>query len=398
MVECCTGIGLYIHVPFCFRKCRYCDFYSVAVDYRDRGFAGTASDYAGAVARELGLYLEMMRGERGELPRLTSIYLGGGTPTVLGGEALARIIGEARAAFPTVDEKLEVTVEANPDSVDTDLLRQLSRAGVNRVSLGVQSFNPQILRTLGRVHTGEQALDAYRMIRGAGFDNVSLDLMLGLPGQTRELLEEDLRQAVALSPEHVSAYLLKVEPGTPFHRDLEAGELTVPDEDQAAEIYSRAVKYLKEAGYHHYEISNLARTGRESRHNLIYWENREYLGLGPAAHSSLREEGRLVRRANVSDLGEYLRRLSSGELPIESVERVDRELEMAETMFLGLRRMAGIRPGEFESRFGQTIEEVYPGVLERLTASGLIIGDEAGIRLTGRGILLANEVFIAFLP
>jgi oxygen-independent coproporphyrinogen-3 oxidase len=236
------------------------------------------------------------------------------------------------------------------------------------------------------------------MIREAGFDNVSLDLMLGLPGQEPGTLRDDLEQAVELNPEHISAYLLKIEPGTPFYRDFEAGRLSVPDEDQAAELYSLAVEYLKEAGYGHYEISNLARPGRESRHNLTYWANGEYLGLGPAAHSSLREAGRLVRRANAPDLGDYLRRLSAGELPLESAEPVDRETEMAETVFLGLRRMAGIKPGEFEDRFGQTIDEVYPGVIGRLSGSGLLIEDEAGVRLTGRGILLANEVFIAFLP
>ena len=406
------GIGLYIHIPFCRQKCHYCDFYSLPLGIpggiEDSGPGGEAgrlfSFYRQALWRELDLYLELLPQQRGSLPVLKSIYLGGGTPTVLGGEMLAEIIERCRSAFPAGQDLPETTVEANPGTFSRNDLGCLREAGVNRISLGVQSLNPRLLETLGRQHTRDQALAAIAEVREAGFKNVNLDLMLGLPGQTADLLRQDLEQIAALSPEHLSAYLLKVEPATPLYQRLRAGELSLPCDEEAADMYQTAVAALEAAGYQHYEISNFARGSHQCRHNLIYWANQEYLGLGPAAHSALRlragsaDGGALVRRENLPDLGKYAEKVGMGEFPLASEETVTREWEMAETMFLGLRRTTGVEFGEFESRFGKTIDEVYPGVISRLSRAGLVFRDEAGVRLTKNGRLLANEVFMAFLP
>lgn len=394
-------IGLYIHVPFCLSKCRYCDFYSIPLEQRVPVLDRDVSSYIEALFKELELNMKSLAAERGGAPGLRSIYLGGGTPTLLGGETLSGIVDRCRSAFPAeqFEPGMEITVEANPDTVKLADLRLLRQAGVNRLSLGVQSFDPETLLKLGRRHTREHSLKAYRIAREAGVDNVSLDLMLGLPGQSWPILRDDLEQVIGLSPEHVSAYLLKLEEGTPLYRDFEKGLLEIPSDDETAEMYLYTVKRLQEAGYHQYEISNFARPGRESRHNLIYWANEEYLGLGPAAHTALRgRDGVMERRANPRDLREYLRRLAGGELPAGSVETVSREWEMAETMFLGLRRTAGIEFADFQRRFGQTIDEVYPGVIERLVSAGLAVRSGKGIQLTAGGMLLSNEVFVAFLP
>lgn len=406
------SIGLYIHVPFCWQKCHYCDFYSLPLGRQNPGgggenrssrrIEGLFSLYRQALWRELDLYLELLPLQRGSLPRLKSIYLGGGTPTVLGGEMLAEIIERCRAAFPPGEEPPETTVEANPGTFNRNDLRCLREVGVNRISLGVQSFNPRLLETLGRQHSREQALAALEKVREAGFTNINLDLMLGLPGQTIELLKDDLEQITALFPEHLSAYLLKVEPATPLHQRLRAGELILPSEEEAAEMYLTTAAVLEAAGYRQYEISNFACDGYQSKHNLIYWSNQEYLGLGPAAHSALRAGsaagGALVRRENLADLEKYAEKVGMGEFPLASEEVVTREWEIAETMFLGQRTTAGVKFEEFKSRFGKTIDEVYPGVISRLSQAGLLFRDSTGVRLTKNGQLLANEVFIAFLP
>ncbi|MBN1641412.1 MAG: radical SAM family heme chaperone HemW [Anaerolineae bacterium] len=383
------AIGLYVHVPFCRHKCAYCDFVSYA------GLESLHAPYLAAVREEMA-WARAAVVEAGA--RAGTLYVGGGTPTVLPAEDLAALIGAARASFG-LDADAEVTVEANPGTVSQATLRALRAAGVNRLSLGVQSFHDHVLGLLGRVHDAAEARDAVRAARDAGIENLSLDLMFGLPGQTMSGWREDVRQALALAPAHLSLYALTVEAGTPLAAWIDAGTLPAPDEDLAAEMYEWAEGALGQAGLVHYEISNWALPGCACRHNLVYWRNEPYLGLGAGAHSWW--DG--VRRANLPDPRAYVDAIRAGRAPVAEQERIDRALEMGETMMMGLRLLEeGVSMARFEARYGLPLEEVYGAEIAHLVARGLLERAPAGaperIRLTERGHLLGNQVFAAFLP
>lgn len=341
--------GLYVHVPFCVRKCPYCDFYSVP----DRTRAGA---YVDAVLDELKNYGE----------NFDTVFIGGGTPTSIGSE-LVRLC----EALPKADE---FTVEANPGTVDLELLKALKAAGANRLSLGVQSFNDNELRALGRIHTAAQAEEAFRTARRAGFDNINVDLMLATPYQTVDSVKKSLDKIRALSPDHVSAYSLIIEENTPFYE----AELTLPDEDEEREIYWLVHDTLESRGLRQYEISNFARPGMECRHNVKYWTLAPYVGVGAAAYSYYR--GR--RYGNVPDIAAYLRGEGRG---IDGETVSDGEL-LRERFWLGLRMTEGIAyNGEFPKEVG------------KLTKEGLLEPADGKIRLTKKGIDLANLVFMEFV-
>jgi oxygen-independent coproporphyrinogen-3 oxidase len=387
--------GVYVHLPFCRHKCAYCDFNS----------------YAGGEAL-FAPYLAALQGEARAAARLCgasapqTLYVGGGTPTVLPAADLAALIEELRQVFKLA-AGAEITVEANPGTVDVEALRALRRAGVGRLSLGVQSFDEAMLRTLERIHDAEGARQAVRDARAAGFVHsgrapgaLNLDLILGLPGQTLAAWQADLRQALALAPEHLSLYALTIEPGTPLAARIRAGALPAPDDDRAADMFEWAEEVLARAGYVHYEISNWARPGCECRHNLIYWRNEPYLGLGAGAHSWW--AGR--RWSNLRRPADYIRAVESGQPPVAEGETIDRALEMGETMMMGLRLLQeGVSAARFARRFGRSLEEVYRAEIGRLCARGLLErrppdGPLQRIRLTRRGHLLGNQVFAEFLP
>ncbi|MCL6634961.1 MAG: radical SAM family heme chaperone HemW [Peptococcaceae bacterium] len=375
--------GLYIHVPFCLRKCHYCDFVSYPYD----------EDAAGEFLRSLGLEIDLY----GDLLSpgekvFSSVFIGGGTPTCLPAGSLSAVLERAGRTF-TIPAGSEVTVEANPGTVDARKLKELRAAGVNRLSLGVQSFDDRLLGVLGRVHSAAEAVAAYSAAREAGFDNVNVDLIFGIPGQGEADWERTLRQAAFLGPDHVAAYSFQVEEGTPLALSLERGEISPCSEEMELAMYHLAMDFLKSKGYSHYEISNFARPGRESKHNLGYWHNGPYLGLGPAAHSYL--AGR--RHANEAALERYAGRLKKGELPVAEVEEIITETEMAETMFMGLRLLKGVSLRDFERRFGRRAEDVYAVEVNRLAGSGLVEMREGYLRLTEKGLPLANEVFKAFV-
>ncbi|NPV26866.1 MAG: radical SAM family heme chaperone HemW [Firmicutes bacterium] len=378
------SIALYIHIPFCLRKCQYCDFYSIPVESQD------IDGFIQALRRELGLYAAQLPEEK---RRLQSVYLGGGTPTCLSTRNLACLLDDCRQRFDWLPEA-EVTIEANPGTLDQAKLEYLLAAGVNRLSLGVQTFDDRLLRNIGRIHSAEQAIEAYEMASQAGFANINLDLMYGLPGQTLADWESTVKLALEMAPAHLSAYSLKIEPGTPFGERYARGELCLPDEDEEAAMYKIIIDQAVNHGYVHYEISNFARPGREARHNLTYWLNQEYLGVGPAAHSYVGG----VRWANLADLDAYRATLASGLLPIAERETITPELERAETMFLGLRLLRGVSRSEWWQRFGLTLEEAYPTVIPRLLAQGLLSDHGDRLALTRRGLFIANDVFAAFLP
>ncbi len=373
--------GLYIHIPFCERKCPYCDFNTYA------GMTALYERFTRALVREI-----RREGER-RRARVRTIFLGGGTPTVLEPDQLARILEAVRESFD-VAEDAEITCEANPGTVDRARFTALRELGVNRLSLGAQSFNDEELRFLGRIHGVADIYRAVEAARAASFDNLNLDLIYGLPRQVSAAWEHSLREAVALAPEHLSCYALTVEEGTPLARWVADGQVPAPDDDVQADLYDRAREALAAAGYVHYEISNWAQPGRMCGHNLIYWRNEPYLGVGPGAHScDLRRRWWTVRSPHV-----YIRRVEAGESTEDGQEVLDEETVMGETMMLGLRLLQeGVSRARFRARFGRDVVEVYGPTVARLEALGLLEVTEASIRLTPRAYPIANRVLVEFI-
>jgi len=370
--------SLYIHIPFCRAKCSYCDFNSYA------GLETLFEDYTLALIREV---------ELAETASIQTVYVGGGTPTVLPLEHLAQILQAASSALET---DAEVSIEANPGTVDQGALAHLQALGVTRLSLGVQSFDERDLRLLGRVHTVAEAHHAFRRARAAGFDNINLDLIYGLPGQSRSSWRKTLEQALALRPEHLSLYALAVEEGTPLAAGVALGTIPSPEPDLAAEMYEYTQDATATAGYEHYEISNWAGSDRfRCRHNLVYWRNEPYLGIGAGAHSWA--GGR--RWANVAAPAEYVARLGDGRSPVDSEEAIEPALEMGETMMMGLRLVdVGVEFGRFRERFGVDLREHFADELAELRELGLVVTDHDRVKLTERGRLLGNQAFLRFLP
>jgi oxygen-independent coproporphyrinogen-3 oxidase len=393
-------ISLYVHVPFCATKCPYCDFNTYA------RIESLVPEYVAALSSELRAWGALLG-----RPRVATVFYGGGTPSYLPAGALSSIAGAVRDSFAVVTGA-EVTAEANPDDCTPERLSAIRAAGVNRLSIGVQSLDDRLLAVLGRRHDSKQAFRSYRSAREAGFTNVSIDLMYGLPGQTTAQWEATVDLAAGLEADHVSMYALAVEPGTPFAADVKEGRLPEPDADLAADMYEHAMESMGALGFRHYEISNWARPGRESRHNLAYWRNDAYLGVGPGAHSHLAG----LRFAVVKPPRDYVRRAGAlgrqsharaswpeavatmrGVGLFESVEEVSPQLEMAESMMMGLRLDTGIDARAFASRFGTTLDAAYRPEIADLTRLGLLVSDLDGIRLTRRGRLLGNEVFERFV-
>ncbi len=368
--------GLYIHFPFCMHKCHYCDF----VSFPDRQSEGER--YVDA------LILEMQEYSGAELD---TVYLGGGTPTALAPELLARVLSAVRRFFVLADN-CEITVEANPGTCDEAAFSKLKEAGVNRISLGVQSLCDEELRLLGRIHSAEDAKNAVFAARRAGIKNISLDLMFSIPGQTRDSLLATLKEMTALSPEHVSCYSLMLCEGTPMHAAAERGELSLPDEDEDRERYRMITEYLASCGYGRYEISNYAKEGKISRHNSKYWSREPYIGLGVAAHSFYKN----CRYENPDTLAEYYLRVEKKERP--QGESLTAEDAMSEFMFLGLRRTdVGVSRQDFALAFGQNLDDIFGEIVQKLCRLGLLTDNGDSICLTDRGIDVSNSVFCEFL-
>ena len=380
-----TQWGIYAHIPYCVKKCAYCDFISSAVGKDTRA---EMEDYAAALRAEILREVPPLRARWGDA---ATVYLGGGTPTALPAALLTGILETLRTAAGT---PVECTVEANPGTVDAAYLTQLRAAGANRLSLGVQSFNDRLLRVIGRIHTAAEAEQAFRAARAAGFENISLDLMYGLPTQTLDDLKKSVDEALALVPEHISVYGLTVEEGTPFAAAEAQGKLALPTEDAAEEMYDWLTAALPARGYVRYEISNFARQGCESRHNLGYWRNVPYLGIGAAAHGYV--DG--VRWGNEPDTEKYIRAIQTGR-SVRTPEDTERTLTnaMEEYAFLALRTREGIDTADFSRAFGVDIDTVYGAVIEKYSAQGLLRRADGFVALTNEGMKVGNEVFAAFL-
>lgn len=385
-------VAIYIHIPFCRTRCPYCDFNTYA------GLGAYQDAYVAALVEDIASFAS---GHSGQVEGET-LYLGGGTPSLLSAPQVGQLIGACQS-YLKLGPKAEATLEANPATVNEGYLRELRRLGVNRLSLGAQSFNPKGLRILGRDHAPAAVVGSYRAARRAGFDNVNLDLIYGWPGQTLHAWAADLRAAVSLDPEHLSLYPLTLEEDTPLGRQAAAGHIQLPSEDLVAEMYERAEEVLEEAGYRHYEISNWARPPTKAgqgkaralacQHNLFYWRNRPYLGFGAGAHSYYGG----LRYYQVRDPRDYIRRLQAGQNAVEGCYSVSRADEIIDTLLLGLRLDEGIAFADFAARFGQDLRHLYRPEIGELCQLNLLEQDEAGIRLTRRGRLLANEALVRFL-
>ncbi len=397
-----AALGLYIHIPFCEKKCPYCDFNTYA------GLQPLYQETIDALCGEMARWAEPLQQRT-----ITSIFLGGGTPTVLAASQLAQIFSAVRRCF-TLAGDCEITSEANPGTVDRAKFVLLRELGVNRLSLGVQSFQPDELQFLGRIHGVDDVYRAVDAARSAGFDNINLDFIFGLPHQAPKSWEATLRQALSLQPEHLSLYSLIVELNTPLQNWVSSGRVDAPDDDLAADLYEAAMGMLASAGYWQYEVSNWAlrydqeeqphMPARACRHNLLYWRNAEYLGIGPGAHSHLRghvagKQGVGRRWGNRKPVAGYTRRIRQGEEVAEFEEVIDERLAMGETMMLGLRLLdEGVAYHRFQALHAVDLRAVFGNELIDLQRSALLQLDDERVRLTPKGLMVGNQVFARFLP
>lgn len=381
--------GIYIHIPFCRQKCFYCDFPSFA------GREKKIDRYLQALEQEFALLRQRLypkdnvRDIKSKFAPRT-IYIGGGTPTALNAHQLEKLL-EIVKKYVAVAE--EFTIEMNPGTVDREKLLLLQQAGVNRLSVGVQSFDDHCLKKIGRIHTVQEAVDTIELAHNLGFDNISLDLIYGLPQQDREILTKSVERALTLPVQHISIYGLQLEEGTAFQRMADMGKLHLPTDELVEAMHDYIVEKLPEAGYQRYEISNYALPGYESKHNLSYWQDVEYLGLGSGAHSYWQG----TRYENPSSIDDYISALEAGKLPATLEEQVDRQAHMEEYCFLGLRTAAGIDKNLFQQKFGVDLFKVYGRTIEKLVAQDLLQHTARGIALTTLGMKYGNQVFGEFL-
>ncbi len=379
-------LGLYVHIPFCAKKCNYCDFLSAPP-----GGGDERKKYVEALCREI-----QREGRGCEGYTVDTLFWGGGTPSLLLPEETERVMKALRDSF-RIETDAEITMEVNPGTVDRAKLESYGRLGINRLSIGLQSANDEELKELGRIHSWQDFLTTWELVRECGFTNVNVDLMSALPGQTREGYENTLRKVLCLEPEHISAYSLMIEEGTPFFGRFGPGggeEDRLPDEETERWMYERTGRLLKTHGYERYEISNYSRPGLACKHNIGYWTGKEYLGLGLGA-SSLIHHRRFSRER---DLGVYIRKAMTGEDTTVWQENLGLQEEMAEFMFLGLRLTRGICLKEFEKRFGSSLEENYGKPIKELKEKGLLYVPQKGrLALTQKGADVSNQVFLEFL-
>lgn len=388
-------LELYIHIPFCVKKCAYCDFLSGPADQKTR------ADYVEALCREIVLAGESETLRKTDRPYIVpTIFIGGGTPSVLTAEETARIMRTAAESF-AIAEDAEITMEVNPGTADRDRLISYKKCGINRLSIGLQSANDEELRILGRIHNYNTFLETYQAAREAGFDSLNVDLISAVPGQTLPGYEESLKKIIALEPEHISAYSLMIEEGTPFFERYQedkttAGYPPLPDEETERRMYMRTKELLERAGYRRYEISNYAKPGKECRHNIGYWQRKEYLGLGIGAASLLHE----TRFTNKRDLKEYIALMQDG-APLEQLrenyETLSEMERMKETMMLGLRMDQGVSCQGFRKMYGKDLEEVYPDVISKYIGYGLLRYGDGCLKLTEQGISVSNLILADFM-
>lgn len=377
--------ALYIHIPFCTNKCHYCDFTSYVLKGQP------VDEYLDALEREMALTVAQIPPER-----IDTVFVGGGTPTVLTPPQMERFLASVKKYFPLADD-VEFTMEANPGTTDPEKLAAMFAGGVNRISFGVQSFDNGLLERIGRIHNVDDVYRSLENARAAGFTNLSIDLMFGLPKQTVEMLEDSVNKALALDLPHYSLYSLKVEENTLFHKLYQRDELPLPPEDEEFNMYTLLMDRLKQAGRAHYEISNFARPGYESRHNSTYWRNEPYYGLGAGAHGYARG----LRHVNVKGVQPYID-YTKTKLPRLEENVVPEYEAMEDFMMVGLRLLKGVRASDYSAQFeGRNLEDKFGPIIEKLRKDGLLEKVEADgdiiYKLTDKGVLFGNDVFGSFI-
>ncbi|WP_432355197.1 radical SAM family heme chaperone HemW [Sporosarcina sp. A2] len=374
--------GIYIHIPFCHQICHYCDFNKVFFENQP------VDEYIETIDKELTI----LKLTGADFSKVETVFFGGGTPTALNAKQLERLL-EIVHSHVDVKNLTEFTTEANPDELTTDKLHVLKNGHVKRLSLGVQSFDEELLKKIGRSHSPQQAIEVVNNARRAGFENISIDLIYALPGQTQQQWNSTLDQALALELPHYSGYSLIVEPKTVFYNLMNKGRLPLPGEDAETIMFAELIERMELAGRAQYEISNFAIPQKESIHNMIYWENDEYAGIGAGAHGYLNG----VRYANIAPLKRYMEHVETGELPRIESNVVTLQESMEEELFLGLRQTKGVSIPHFAEKFGISMNEKYGAVIENLIQKDLVEIHENRIRLTRNGIFKGNEAFQEFL-
>ncbi|MDN5707940.1 MAG: radical SAM family heme chaperone HemW [Planococcus sp. (in: firmicutes)] len=374
--------GMYIHIPFCHQICFYCDFNKVF--FKDQ----PVDAYIESIGKELALWKQ-----EGALDHpLETVFLGGGTPTALTPDQLERLLELIHQYVPMAKD-VEWSSEANPDELTREKMEVLFKGGINRLSMGVQTFDQDLLKRLGRTHANDDVLRAVETAREVGFSNISFDLMYGLPGQTMAQWDETLERAFAFNMPHFSAYSLIIEPKTVFYNLMVKGKLNTVTEDLEGDMYERLMDEMEKHGLHQYEISNFAKPGHESRHNLLYWDNEEYIGVGAGAHGYVNG----IRYSNHGPLKKYMEPLETGMRPVLDATDVSVKAQMEEEMFLGLRKTAGVNMAHFEEKFGSPLEQVYGEILQNEKTKGNLAVERGYVKLTQKGRFVGNEVFEQFL-
>lgn len=373
--------AVYIHIPFCTNKCFYCDFNSYVL--KDQ----PVMDYLYALDREMELTVK-------NTPPgvIKTIFVGGGTPTVLKPDEMAYFLKSVRTHFPNWEENIEFSMEANPGTTDLEKLKVMKEGGVNRVSFGVQAFQNELLTGIGRIHNVDDVYRSLENARAAGIDNLSVDLMFGLPNQTVEMLSESIRKALELDLPHYSIYSLKVEENTLFHTLFNKNKLPLPNEEDELQMYLLLMSSMKEAGYNQYELSNFAKPGMESRHNITYWRNEDYYGLGAGAHGYVGRQ----RHINVKGVNPYIEATRKG-LPRLDAYPISEAEAMEDFMMVGLRMHEGVSNEAFQEQFGRSLEEVFEKSLHKMLNAGLLELEAGHYRLSKQGILFGNDVFAEFV-
>ena len=372
-------IGIYIHIPFCVKKCAYCDFTSYANKIQ------LSQKYVEVLKKEISFQRNKLKNEE---TKVSTIYIGGGTPSYIESELIVKLIEHLKQEF-NINEEIEITIEVNPGSVTEKKVKDYISAGINRMSIGLQSTDNELLFELGRIHTYNRFLETYKLARKCGIKNINVDLMLGIPNQTLEILEESINKIVELKPQHISVYSLIVEEGTKLARMVKSKKIILPDDEIERQMYWLVDKMLKKKRFIHYEISNYAKKGHESKHNVDCWNQKEYLGFGVAAHSYINNK----RYSNTSKLEEYMKKYDN--YTINEIQ--DKEAQMKEYMLLGLRMLKGIKISEFKSKFNENPVRVFCKELDKLVKQKLLKVEGDNIYLTKKGIDLANLVWEEFV-
>lgn len=384
MIDELKRFGIYIHIPFCRQKCFYCDFASLKVNAINQNLY---QQYVQALCQEIVLYRELFPDIY-----IDTIYFGGGTPSILPAELIEQILTQIKKSF-AINPRAEITLEANPGTVDENKLAKLHRAGINRLSFGVQAVQDELLKKIGRIHTIEQAEFAVHEAKKVGFNNISVDLIYGLPTQTMDMLKQSVAWALAQKVQHISIYGLQIEEGTVFGKLYDEGKLILPSEEETEAMYDYLTNTLPKHNYRRYEISNFALPNFESKHNLSYWQDKFYLGLGAGAHGYYFNK----RVENPFDLQAYITKCNHHEFPYEQEENVDEKAHIEEFCFLALRTATGIDETQFECKFKQSIDNLYGEKIAKLLAQKLIVRQDKHIHLTDKGMKLGNLVFEEFL-